>query len=133
MDFIGLVMWSGLQGCEEKDIKAQKIFFWVIFLNKDHQPHVVTNKVIFHEFYFFFVSCTIFFLIRECVLYSLFDELLSISFFFLFFFVSFFFIFQFFFFFSFSYFFLFLRSFRCTHCLMCMFLGFQDLLMILLS
>jgi len=44
MDFIGLVTWPGLQGCEEKDIKAQKILFWVLFLNKDSQPNVVTNQ-----------------------------------------------------------------------------------------
>jgi len=44
MDFIGLVTWPGLKGCEEKDIKAQKnIFFCVLFLNKDHQPNV-TNQ-----------------------------------------------------------------------------------------
>jgi len=31
MDFIGLVTWPGLEDCEEKDIKAQKIFFGFYF------------------------------------------------------------------------------------------------------
>ena len=60
MDFIGLVTWPGLQGCEEKDIKAQKIFFfWFYFLNKDHQPNVVTNQGHFPWYHvpsFYFLS-----------------------------------------------------------------------------
>jgi len=34
MDFIGLVAWPGLQVCEEKDIKAQKKYFFGVFLKQ---------------------------------------------------------------------------------------------------
>jgi len=58
MDFIRLVTWSGLKGCQEKDIKAQKYFMGYFYETRtiNQVLYLGESRFSFINFYFLFLS-----------------------------------------------------------------------------